>query len=57
MPTGPVTITPPHNISGSSAETSEKLMFTPVLKFSASATRRKPVAAQASQRLPASKWK
>ena len=32
-------------------------MFTPVTKLSASASRRKPQAAQASQSLPASKWK
>ena len=56
-PMGPVTTTPPHNISGSSAETSVKLMFTPVAKFSASASRRNPVADQASQTLPAAKWK
>ena len=37
-PTGPETTAPPHNINWSSEETSRKLMFTPVAKFSANAS-------------------
>ena len=57
LPTGPTTTASPHSTNRSSEVTSLKLMFTPVMKLSARPSRRKPQAAQASQSLPASKWK
>ena len=57
LPIGPATTTSPHSASRSSEDTSRKLTLTPVTKFSASAASRKPQAAQASQSLPALKWK
>ena len=47
----------PRTSPGPSRRLREKLMFTPVTKFRASPASRKPEAAQASQSLPAPKWK
>ena len=41
-PTGPETTAPPHSITWSSEETSRKLTFTPVTKFSPSASNLRP---------------